>query len=686
MADDQTNKVQIETSSSAIHDVPEAPRQTKTPTPSISRTQSKSSARVRFGVLPSGRRPAPSTEPLDEDDENISFPLPEPLKPPPLYSKDCIPLPVSTLSPSYILAGTNRFSREEIRAMKRNSSTSNLFVYGGLTFPAILRAIAAKSLKGVYSPIHQRRLYPSSTDWAKADVSIKNACEAMTPALLKGFDRWRVSHLDWAVMQDSRMTRKILRAIESWNDEPIAPQPPGEVVGFLIVGLTGEALRYCDMLFSSDLEVMKNPSILDKLDESSSSVSDRVPDPSDRPLQRQNVTVDIELSDGSIIPVGALTYVWSHGIENIRGLWSPERFLQGPKMGQLLGKDSAWRDEEQALASTMKVSYALTGDYLCSSITTNDLPELQRLLQNHFDPNGPCRVYGSPLQAAACLGSKKMVKELLKHGADANLEGGRYRSPLIAATIASRKGITEMLLDAKANVQADGGIYINALYQAVGHSDLEIAEVLLEHGAWLSENFREIRDLALEQNDTEMQDLLAKYDLRDHCRRALASSRRRELTAVERYHGDSQMMKTSARVLTAVMKKVLVLQTDPGNWKGYKLVSVIKVALEAGAPPIILEYIRSAMEPVAMLIEVLRDKDRQEDNQPRRVIADVPREERSSEYSSSDKESERINPHRSHPSSNSGGRRTNVRGNAKPKSQRESRIRWSDLDSLGASH
>jgi len=334
-------------------------------------------------------------------------------------------------------------------------------------------------------------------------------------------------------------------------------------------------------------------------------------------------------------------------------------------MGQLLGKDSAWRDEEQALASTMKVSYALTGDYLCSSITTNDLPELQRLLQNHFDPNGPCRVYGSPLQAAACLGSKKMVKELLKHGADANLEGGRYRSPLIAATIASRKGITEMLLDAKANVQADGGIYINALYQAVGHSDLEIA---------------------LEQNDTEMQDLLAKYDLRDHCRRALASSRRRELTAVERYHGDSQMMKTSARVLTAVMKKVLVLQTDPGNWKGYKLVSVIKVALEAGAPPIILEYIRSAMEPVAMLIEVLRDKDRQEDNQPRRVIADVPREERSSEYSSSDKESERINPHRSHPSSNSGGRRTNVRGNAKPKSQRESRIRWSDLDSLGASH
>jgi hypothetical protein len=257
---------------------------------------------------------------------------------------------------------------------------------------------------------------------------------------------------------------------------------------------------------------------------------------------------------------------------------------------------------------------------------------------------------------------------------------------LIAATIASRKGITEMLLDAKANVQADGGIYINALYQAVGHSDLEIAEVLLEHGAWLSENFREIRDLALEQNDTEMQDLLAKYDLRDHCRRALASSRRRELTAVERYHGDSQMMKTSARVLTAVMKRVLVLQTDPGNWKGYKLVSVIKVALEAGAPPIILEYIRSAMEPVAMLIEVLRDKDRQEDNQPRRAIADVPREERSSEYSSSDKESERISPHRSYPSSNSGGKSTNVRGNAKPKSQRESRIRWSDLDSLGASH
>jgi len=593
---------------------------------------------VRFSALPTDRRPERSSEPIDIDEVDITFPLPEPLKPPPLRRKDCFPLPQSTLSPSYLLAGTNRFSIDEIRAIERNSGTFNLFVYGGLMFPSVLRAIAAKSIKGIYSPLHQRRLFPSSIDWAKADTSIKSAAECMTPALLKGFDRWRASRLEWAVLQDSRMTRKILRDRARKGYLPIEPEPPGEVVGFLILGLTDEALRYCDILFSSDRRTLTKPGSLGDLNEEES----KIPDPSERPLQRQNVTVDVELVNGEIRPTEALTYVWSHGTEDLRGVWSPEKFVQGSMMSQLLGKDTAWRTEEQALATIMKTSYALVGDCLCSAITTGNIEELTYLLENHYDPNGPCREYGYPLQAAVSMGNESMVRLLLDYGANVNATGGRYQTPLIAATVGSRKNMTRLLLKEKADIFADGGIYINALYQAVGHSDWAIAEMLLERGAWLTENYREILDLAQERNDTDILELLAQYDWRSQYRRAMPGSGRLQISkGGEGGNEDWQLVKTSQNVLTAVVKKVLVLQTKSGSWRGRKLVAVIKAALDAGAPPKILDFIRPAMEPIAALIKVLKDADKQNDMESGDAIEDTSREEEDSPCHTDESRSER---------------------------------------------
>jgi hypothetical protein len=100
-------------------------------------------------------------------------------------------------------------------------------------------------------------------------------------------------------------------------------------------------------------------------------------------------------------------------------------------------------------------------------------------------------------------------------------------------------------------------------------------------------------------------------------------------------------VKTSQKVLTAVVKKVLVLQSKSGSWRGRKLVAVIKAALDAGAPPKILDFISPAMEPIAALIKVLKDADRQNDMESANTIEDTPREEQDPPYQSDASRSER---------------------------------------------
>src|SRR5205814_7771800 len=105
-------------------------------------------------------------------------------------------------------ACANNFTLHEMRASEYMSY--NLFVYGRLMFPSVLRSFAARSTKGVYSFQHQRRLNPSSIDWAKVDMSLNHAAEAMTPARLEGFDRWRPSRMECAVLQETVWRSRVL--------------------------------------------------------------------------------------------------------------------------------------------------------------------------------------------------------------------------------------------------------------------------------------------------------------------------------------------------------------------------------------------------------------------------------------------------------------------------------------------
>jgi hypothetical protein len=587
-------------------------------TPSAASTGSppeKAHITERFSGLHADRRPLPS-EPQKTttaiDDQPII--APDPLRPPPLNLKNCYPLPKATLVPSYILAGSNRFSMKEVRESDPTMGGFNLFVYGRLMFPSTLRGFAVRSLEGVYSPMHQRRLIPSSKDWSKADTSIKRAAEVMTPARLKEFDVWRPSGHDFAAIQESSRTSAILANRERRRLGSVSPAPAGEVTGFLILGLTEEALRYCDLVFCSDADKLQRARATsgEKEKQNDQVTAGYVPDPL---LERRRVTVDIQLGSGQIRSVSAHTYIWNQGIDRLWHPWRPDAFVRGPQLQEMSKIETlSWRDEETLLADTMKIGYALVGDELCAAIMTNNAQKLQELLEHYENVDARCRKYGTPLQAAIAQGKEDMTRLLLDYGANPNQCGGKYGTPLIAATIGSRKSITRLLLKKRANVFATDKQHVNALYQAVGHGDWAITEMLLEAGAWLSHDYGEIKDLAAEKRDTDLQALLREYDIRDGKLAQLEAGDKPSLISGANKGKDMTFINNSSHIAKVVLKKFLVLASEPGSWRGRKGVAVTRAALAAGAPLKILDHIRDSLDPVSKLIDLLKEADKRHED------------------------------------------------------------------------
>jgi hypothetical protein len=572
----------------------------------------RDSTAERFSGLHKDRRPLPSeAKPtvIDIDDELII--APEPLCTPPLELKDCYPLPKATLVPSYILAGTNRFTKNEMRAADPTLGVYNLFVYGRLMFPSAYRGFAARSIDGVYSPMHQRRLVPSSSDWSGADTCIKRAAEVMTPARLEGYDAWRPSGYNFAAIHDASQTGAILanRALKDLN--PFQSVPTGEVTGFLIVGLTEESLRYCDLVFGSTPENVRRAHVVSKDTEGSSSSDSEGLKPRRRPLlERRRVVVHTELDTGDVRSTPAYTYVWKNGVQGLWHPWRPESFARSPEFPAMSEvKEESCRSEETSLAKTM-MSYALVGDELCAAILSSDITKLQELLKSYRDVDGSCRKFGTPLQAAISKGDEDMVRLLLSYGANPNKVGGKYGTPLIAAAIGGRKSITRLLLKQRADVFGSDKTHVNALYQAVGHGDWAITEMLLEAGAWLSQDYGEVKDLAAEKRDTELQALLRDYDIKDAKMIKLEATKYRNRLSEGKSRSSSILPSDSSRILGLVVRKFLLLSSEPGSWRGRKGVAVTRVALAAGVPPEMLGYLRNALDPVSKLIDMLKAADK----------------------------------------------------------------------------
>ena len=589
---------------------------------------------VRFQDLDESRRPEPVQQETDDDDvEEEEFLRSEALVSPPFRRKD--ELPKATLAPSYILSGTNHFSRVELEAQQR-SSEKNLFVYGRLMFPSVLRAVAAQSTKGAYSRDHGRRIFASSADWAKSDLSIRRASENMTPARLEGFDRWRPLALGCAVLQVSSLTSRILkkRALDGGPD--LSPPPPGYVDGFLVTGLQPEALRYLDLLFNTNRHVLETMRTEDDSEDEDSEDEDKSY-LSSRLLQRDCVQVKVETTEGEVMSVDAETYIWSYGIDDLGKVWHAERYLRSSSMQALLRGEAAWASEEQAIAAIMKIGFVRVGDVLVGPILEGDVVELEALLRRGFDPNADCRLYGNPLVAAVCAGNEDAVRLLLDSGADPRAVGGQYGTALIAAAVGGRKTITKILLHRGADVLQEDEMHVHALYQAVAHADYSVAEMLLDHSAWLCRHWGETLDLANELGDREIRNLLVQYDParihrqhralgycddrsgsgRDPSRRRLRGSGDRDgRTGRE---GSWQVVKYS-NVMIAVLHKWAVVQNMSGSWRGKRGVALTVAALDAGAPLKLIGLLREAMAPVRLVIEALKEGDERHERDRLHVV------------------------------------------------------------------
>ncbi|KAF4873123.1 Ankyrin repeat and SOCS box protein 13 [Colletotrichum siamense] len=415
------------------------------------------------------------------------------------------------------------------------------------------------------------------------------------PAKLRGYDRWRPTDLQCAVIQRSEYNQAIIKKPRLRGAAPL--NPPEEVIGFIMVGVKKEAIRYLDLLFAQDERD------LDEVKPRSNDEAAEEDGPTRSPLRRESVNVDVELDTGEIAQVHAHTYVWKHHTADLGQLWEEDHFLRGSRFQSLVEHENRWKAEEQALATSMQISFALVGDYVCSAVLTGNVVELKTLLDREWSPDAPCRYYGNPLQAAVVIGNEDMVQLLLDYGANVNQRDGRYGSALIAAAFASRKSITRLLLRRGADVFADHPTHGNALYQAVGQSDYAIVEMLLEHASWLIEDWGEIRDLANEIGDSEIKSLIRQYDVRQMYKLSLPMPQRsqnsKELEGQQSY----------TKVLGTVVQKCIAVQTMSGNWKGRKGVLVTVAALNAGASMSILPIMRSAIGPVKALIDELRRAD-----------------------------------------------------------------------------
>ncbi|MCJ1426154.1 hypothetical protein MMC29_004056 [Sticta canariensis] len=105
------------------------------------------------------------------------------------------------------------------------------------------------------------------------------------------------------------------------------------------------------------------------------------------------------------------------------------------------------------------------------------------LLKSGADVNAQGGYYGNALQEASSGGRQEMVRLLLESGADVNAQGGYYGNALQAASSGGHQKIVRLLLESGADVNAQGGYYGNALQEASSGGHQKIVRLLLESGA-----------------------------------------------------------------------------------------------------------------------------------------------------------------------------------------------------------
>ena len=149
-------------------------------------------------------------------------------------------------------------------------------------FPSILksRSRTFNTTDGTYSSEQGRRLRTVARDWNNISERIQSGAEAMTPARLSGYERFRFARSHLAYL------------------EPVTSPTEPVTIGFLIFGFSSEALACLDHLYEKD-----GPGHLFE-DATKSTMTWR-----ETKLKRQNVTVCINATSSDNVNIDAVTYV-----------------------------------------------------------------------------------------------------------------------------------------------------------------------------------------------------------------------------------------------------------------------------------------------------------------------------------------------------------------------------------------
>ena len=142
-----------------------------------------------------------------------------------------------------------------------------------------------------------------------------------------------------------------------------------------------------------------------------------------------------------------------------------------------------------------KISYGLHGEkgrvsrtYLCRKV--DDVWRVERALKDGEKVNtktGKVELFvstdGKTLCEAVAKGDTKLVKALLKKGADVNAKDTKGVTSLVYAVAGGYEKIAKMLIDGGADVNAIANDGRRALYIAVARGDLEIVKLLIKSNA-----------------------------------------------------------------------------------------------------------------------------------------------------------------------------------------------------------
>ncbi|GKZ48065.1 hypothetical protein AbraIFM66951_011816 [Aspergillus brasiliensis] len=162
-----------------------------------------------------------------------------------------------------------------------------------------------------------------------------------------------------------------------------------------------------------------------------------------------------------------------------------ERWPKLTKRGQNLHSDA---DTEESIDSLIFMNHLEKRPLFPDEVASGERI-IKLLLRAGAEVNLTPRQLGTPLHVAACLGEVSIVSLLLGHGADINATGGYFGSALLAAMTEGRQDVFNLLLSNGIDVNICSREFGSALHYACGYKDRRTVQTLLEHGADVNLNW-----------------------------------------------------------------------------------------------------------------------------------------------------------------------------------------------------